>query len=606
MSTAVDGPVTPHARPDEALDAPTPRGHRRVARRVVGGVLVVLAVLVVAAGWLVYRGLQASEALLSARTVLSDLQTELEQGRTDQLESRLPQVQEDLATARRASSDPVWRAAEVLPLLGPNLTAVRVVSASLDDVTRDALPAVVMLNDALAAPEARSADGRLDLAPFVAAGPRIVVAADTARTAQAAVARIETDRLVGAVAGPVGQLTDGLDRVSGALDAGAQVATLLPPMLGADGPRTYLLVSLNSAELRSAGGIVGAFAVLRAEDGAVTLTDQRSTMDLGGIDASILPLTDEELVVDTDRIGRWVQDAVITPDFPRSAELLAARWERDMGQHVDGVIAADPVAVRYLLEATGPVTEPGGSTIGSEDVLRVLLSDSYLQIPDPAAVDAFYAGVAATIFRAVGSGQGDPHALVTALARAGSEGRLRLWSAHPQEQDTLVSTTLGAAFLTGDFPDATGVFLNDGTAGKLDYYLTTTVTVEDLRCTGEDPSATVRLDLDYRPPADVASLPAYVTGPARAGVPVGTLSTNVTVYAPVGAPLQSLGRGEGFVSGTTATAAGRRVQVVTSRLAPGATETYRVTVPVRDGAVSVWTTPTLTSPGFVTASCPNG
>ena len=60
-----------------------------------------------------------------------------------------------------------------------------------------------------------------------------------------------------------------MSQVAGALDAGAQVATLLPPMLGADGPRTYLLVSLNSAELRSAGGIVGAFAVLHAEDGAV-------------------------------------------------------------------------------------------------------------------------------------------------------------------------------------------------------------------------------------------------------------------------------------------------------------------------------------------------
>ena len=84
----------------------------------------------------------------------------------------------------------------------------------------------------------------------------------------------------------------------------------------------------------------------------------------------------------------------------------------------------------------------------------------------------------------------------------------------------------------------------------------------------------------------------------RTGLPVGGLSTNVTVYAPVGAPLQALGLDDGFVSGTTATVAGRDVQVVTSRLAPGrARRRTGSTVPVRDGVVSVWTTPTLTSPG---------
>jgi hypothetical protein len=604
VSAAIDQPPTPHASPDDDGLEPAPRPARkrhRTAKRIIGAILILLALVFVGACWLVYRGLQAEEALMSAKSVFTDLKTQLDEGNTAQIEAKLPQVQKDLATARRATSDPVWRIAEVVPGLGPNLTAVRVVSVSLDDVTRDSLPAVVKLNDVLDAPSVRSADGRIDLAPLVAAGPSVIAAANSAHTAQAAVATIDVDRLVGPLAGPVGQLKDGLAQVTGALDAGAQVATLLPPMLGADGPRTYLLVSLNSAELRSAGGIVGAFAVLHAENGAVTLTDQRSTIDLAGIDAPILPLTDEEVAVDTDRLGRWVQDAVITPEFPRSAELLAARWARDMGQQVDGVIAADPVGARYVLKATGPVVEPGGSKIDAADVLQVLLRDSYRKYADPADADGFYAGVAASIFKAVGAGQGDPHGLVTALARAGTEGRIRIWSADPKEQATLAGTTVGAAFLTGKFGDSAGVFLNDGTTGKLDYYLTTKVTIEDLKCTGAEPTATVRLDLDYKPPADVATLPSYVTG--NSGLPVGNLATNITVYAPVGAPLQALGLGDGFVSGTTATVAGRDVQVVTSMLTPGATDTYRVTVPVRDGVVSVWTTPTLTSPGFVTASC---
>lgn len=599
VSASVDDPRAPVDDPAPA--APAPR--RVTARRVAFALLAVLILLLVAAGWLAFRGYQAGSALLSAKDVVAELRADVADGDTSQLEARLPELREDLATARTATADPVWRLAESVPWAGANLEAVRVVTVSLDDVVRDALPALQQVDDLLASRQAPGADGRIDLAPLLAAAPDIVSAADGAHRAQAAVAAIDTGTLVPQLVGPVSDLQDGMSQVAGALDAGAQVATLLPPMLGADGPRTYLLVSLNSAELRSAGGIVGAFAVLHAQDGAISLTDQRSTIDLKGIDTPILPLTDEELVIDTDRLGRWVQDAVITPDFPRSAQLLSARWARDMGQTVDGVIAADPVGARYVLEATGPVTEPGGSTITAADVLQVLLRDSYLDITDPASADTFYAGVAVSIFRAVGAGQGDQQGLVTALARAGGEGRIRLWSAHPEEQATLAETSIGAAFLTGDFPDAVGVFLNDGTAGKLGYYLSTTVTVEDLQCSGTDPTATVRLDLDYAPPADLATLPLYVTGTAPTGLPVGYLSTNVTVYAPVGAPLQALGRDAGFVSGTTATVAGRDVQVVTSTLAPGESETYRVVVPVRDGVVSVWTTPTLTSPGFVTAAC---
>jgi len=39
-------------------------------------------------------------------------------------------------------------------------------------------------------------------------------------------------------------------------------------------------------------------------------------------------------------------------------------------------------------------------------------------------------------------------------------------------------------------------------------------------------------------------------------------------------------------------------------LEPGGHESYSTTVPVQNGAVTVWTTPTLTDPGFVSATCP--
>lgn len=593
------------ARTPEAEAAERRARRRRVTGRVVVVLVVLLAVVLLVAAWLAFRAVQTVGALTDAKDAVADVRRALDDGDTQTLDAALPQIQDATGRAHASSSDPVWRLAEHLPRVGPQLAAVSTVAAALDDVSTDALPAATTVTDLLGdGTSIRGADGRIDLEPFVAAAPELVDAAAVARAASADVAGIDTTDLVGPLVGPVEEARDGLAQVAGALDAGAQAATLLPPMLGADGPRTYLVAALNSAELRTAGGIVGSIAVVRADDGALALVDQRSTDELKGLDEPVLPLSEEELAVEGPGLGRYVQNAVMTPDFPRSAELLVARWQRDVGGTVDGVVATDPVAVAGLLREVGPVTEPGGTTLDADTLLATLLHDAYLRYPDLRAADAFFADVASTIFGALGSGGGDVRGLVEAAAEAGDEGRIRVWSAHPAEQERLLATTLGGAFLSGRFDDAAGVFLNDGTAGKLDYYLRPTLTVEDLRCTGAAPSATVRLDLAYDPPADVVSFPENVTGTSGA-VPVGSLATTITLYGPVAAAPQGLTTDGGMVGGRSATVEGRPVTVAGSRLDPGGRATYRFEVPVRDGRVDVWTTPTLTSPGSVSASCPS-
>ena len=59
-------------------------------------------------------------------------------------------------------------------------------------------------------------------------------------------------------------------------EGGATVARLLPPMLGQDGPRDYLLVVQNNAEIRSTGGLPGSLQILTADNGKLTLAEQRS------------------------------------------------------------------------------------------------------------------------------------------------------------------------------------------------------------------------------------------------------------------------------------------------------------------------------------------
>jgi len=569
----------------------------------------VLLGVLLAAGWLAYRGYQATAALLDAKAVVADVQRGLDDHDADRLSANLTAAQDATARARAASQDPVWRVAEHLPRLGPQLAAVSTVSAALDDVTHDALPAAADLTALVGdGTGIRDADGRVDLAPLAAAAPALADAAVVARSAQVRVDGIDTGELVGPLVDPVETARDALAQLSGALGGGAQAAALLPPMLGADGPRTYLVVALNSAELRSAGGIVGSLVLVHADDGLLTIGTQLSTNDLRALPEPVLPLTDAELVVAGPGLGRNVQNAVQTPDFPRSAQLLAARWKASVGDDVDGVLATDPVAVAGLLEVLGPVTVPdggAGTRLTADTLLPTVLRDSYLRFPDALDGDRFFTSVAATIFGTLTSTSADTLALAEAAAEQGRDGRIRIWSAHPDEQARLAATPLGAAFLSGGFGDAAGVFLNDATMGKVDYYLRSTVTVEDLRCTGPDPSATVRMDLAYDPPADIAAAPPYVLGHSTAVTP-GWAASTVTVYAPVGAELEAIGLDDGFVSGAKTELSGRAVDVVPSLMAPGGHQTFRFDVPVRDGRVDVWTTPTVTSPGFVSAVCPAG
>ncbi|WP_454051020.1 DUF4012 domain-containing protein [Cellulomonas sp. Marseille-Q8402] len=595
-----------------------------VRRRVL---LVATAVLLagglLAGGWLTSRVVQAAGALRDLQAAADGARPEADALDVGALRARLPALQDAASRAADAVDDPVWRAAQHLPFVGDDLAAVAAVSTAADDLTADAAPhlldalgAVVDAGDAEPAAARAVPAGWVDLAPVVRAAPALARAAGVLETLRADLAGLDPASLVGPVARPVAELDAALDGSAAALDAAQELADALPGLLGADGPRTYLLLSLNPAELRAPGGIVGAVAVLQVSDGAVGLAGQRSTADLPELPASVVPLTEAELALYGDRLGRWVQDSVLTPDFPRAAEVAAAFWQQSTGQPVDGVLATDPVVVADLLAATGRTVQADGAELGGDTLLRALLRDAYLAYGDPRMGDAFYAQVAAAAFEVLRDAAVDPvaaRAAATTGMAAVSDRRVALWSARPDEQARLAATPLGGAFLTGDATtptgrvgEAVGVFLDDATAGKLGYDLTAAVAVTMAGCGTADPRARVDVVLDYHPPADVGTYPAQVLGDGRSGVPAGWLATNVSLYSARDGRLGEVRRDDAVVGGQTAAVARRDVAVLTSRLAPGVRETYTVTVPAPRGVLSVWTTPTLTGPGVVTGECPAG
>jgi hypothetical protein len=194
------------------------------------------------------------------------------------------------------------------------------------------------------------------------------------------------------------------DEVLADAEAGFKI---LPSVLGADGPRTYLLAMQNSAELRGTGGAMLRFADLRFDAGAAQLLPSKSVYKIDRERTTLdIPLPDDAWYVEGIEDAQRFGNANWSPDWPLTSRLtLAYRAEADDVllpdeelPRIDGVIGVDPTVMEELLKATGRFETSGGRPITSRKVLTTLLYKTYAQFPNPgerrgvlnAIVDGFY------------------------------------------------------------------------------------------------------------------------------------------------------------------------------------------------------------------------
>lgn len=563
----------------------------RLRNRVLLGLAIVLIVLVAWASWVAVRGLMARDALQSAasqiRAAQSDASVEL-LGSLGELSS---EVGAKTADAASLTSDPLWRVAEVLPWAGPNLVAFRETAASVDDIVREALPPLATVSKTIDANALTLRGGGLPVAELRNAQPQISEAQQVVAGATETVLDIDTDNVlpqIGEAVSQVRALAVQADELLTGLDTAARI---LPPMLGIDEAREYLFLFQNNAELRAGGGIPGATSVISAFEGRIDLVDQSDTGDFRGSSGEpVLELSLEERALYTDILGTYIQNATMTPDFARSGELAQARWQQLTGQMVDGVIAVDPVALSYLLEATGPIVLADGTELNADNAVSTLLSDVYSRFEEPAAQDAFFALAAATVFDEFSNYEGSPTALLEALARGADERRLLLWSDRDDEQELLGTTGLtGTLPASNDDTAGFGIYLNDATGAKMDYYLDGTFGASAQTCRNDGrPEYRLGATLTSSAPQDAASsLPRYVTGGEAFGVPEGEIRTDVSFFAPPGSIIRGLtvdGQEVGF---TSTMLNGYSVAQVRVQLTPGQVSSVVVEVLGGEGASDV-------------------
>lgn len=322
----------------------------------------------------------------------------------------------------------------------PDLLDVAVgTSAAGNRVFRALLPAMDLFSDP---------DGELALSIEASARvlPVLAVARAEMEEAQSELSvvrqareRIDKERL----SPHVGELLARLDRYLPWFETAVDGALVAPSLLGADGPRTYLVLAQNNHELRATGGFISGVGELTIDEGrpaSLTFTDSYA-VDNFSVPHEVPPADFQRVLMGEIWLFR---DTNWDRDFPTSARRAMEVYARDRGVRADGVLALDLAALESLLGALGPVrVEDISEPVTARNVIEVLQAQwanpesgpGYEGVWDPewwARRKDFMGQVAnAALDKLLADQDVDPAALARALMQVLDEKHMLIYLADP-------------------------------------------------------------------------------------------------------------------------------------------------------------------------------
>jgi len=493
---------------------------------------VLLVAAVAYTGWLAW---QVQGDLRGAQSSATRLQGALSEPDPAARASAVSDLRAAAGSAQARTDGAWWGVLTHAPLVGDDATGVRALSRSLDTIANEATQPLVESVDSL---DRLTSAGRVDLDVVAELERPVAQAQDAVAAADAEVSGLDFSGYAGPLRSRFEDYVDLVADATSGLAAAEQATRVLPTMLGADGPRDYLLIFQNNAEIRATGGMPGSWALAHAEAGKLSLTRQGTAGDFPTLDEPVLPLSEGELAVYEEPLGIYFQNPGFTPDYPRAAELWRAHWDRKFPTvPLDGVVALDPVALSYLVEGTGPV-QVGGTSLTSDTLVDELLNKPYLEL-DPVAQDALFQQAAKAIFDATTGDLPSPIAFVQGVNRAATEGRLLVASF-----DEGVTRELSGTRVLGELSGDDGatphvdIGVNDATGSKMSYYLRYSAEVRATGCEADRQALSGSMTLNQQiSAAEAAELPISVTGGGNYGTEPGSQLVQVRLYGPWGGSL---------------------------------------------------------------------
>ena len=497
--------------------------------------------------WVGMNAFTVKNELEAARPLLTSVKAKVLAGEASTAQDEAAELAEHATKARDASAGPVWWLAEQIPEVGPNLVAVRTIADNVSDIVDNAVVPAVALGDKLSPSVFRPVNGAVDLAAIESVLP-VVDSAGTALTgASREISALDTAGLIGPVKSAVEEINSLVGEVEPAIATAKALAPVLPGLLGADGPRNYLLVFENSAEVRPLGGIAGAQILVTADQGRVSITQQTTGRDFKfeSEEFANSHVSAESRALYLPPFGVQSQNNTLTPRVEVAADLTRSMWGSQLGVSPDTVIFVDPIALSYILDATGPISLPDGTELTSANSNDVLLNQVYQTYSEDAdAQDAYFEAAASETFGAIMNGKVDLPTFISAVQKSGTERRILASSTDETVQSLIID-----AGLQGQMPTETpnahqiGIYFSDYLGSKMDYYLRSTIHVGQQTCAAGNRIVRVQIDAtNVLDPAAVDGLSTFITGAGGNGfrVPFGDLRVFTYVYAPEGSSISSI------------------------------------------------------------------
>jgi hypothetical protein len=564
-------------------------GHRPIA---LAG-LAVLVVVIALGCWLGFQAQAAKTDLEQARASAQQTKDALLQGNTADASRFAGDAQSHAQAARDATHSLPWNIVSVVPWLGSPFKTGQQISNVVLGLAAEVLKPTADAGT-IVAPNQLLADGRLDVEALRREEPALSKIAAAAVRLDADAMAISNPRYLSALGEARSQLQAQTSDVAQLLGNTALAARLAPSMMGADGPRSYFMGFQTNAEARGTGGLLGGFGILRFDDGKPTVDALGANTELNK------PFTPISLGPDFDQQYGFTKPTTDfknsnqSSHFPYAAQIWKSMWAQQSGMNVDGVIAIDPVALSYILVATGPVVMPDGETVTESNVVELTESTVYTRFPtDASARKQYLQDVASEVVKKISGPVKSPRTLFDALGRAVSERRIAVWSSSPADQRLLEETPLAHVIPDDPAPYAEVVINNLG-GNKMDYYLDREIEYVADGCDGDTRLSTVTVRLtntlaDVSPLSDTAAgRMGFFTGLAD-NIPRGAMLTSVRLLATQGAQVIGVLANDTRIRVFGATERGHPSFEAQVAIPPGKTAvlTFRLSEPATPGAPRV-------------------
>lgn len=495
-------------------------------RRVLWALAVLVFVVVLLTA---YVGIPAASDLFAARDILDQPLDELS-------DAEGGRALDHLADAHgRLTSGPA-DVLGVLPFVGHNLHA-------LDDAAVAARPALSAGLDLIDAAESLQdagllEDGTVDVAAIRGLEGPLRRQIDRLAELRQTIAEVRSGWLAPALWNTLDDLEHRVDELRSDAQALESLLGSIDGLFGMSGPRTYVVLLVNNAELRGAGGILGGIGTLRVTDGRLELGKFASIQELRTTPVRRVPApADYERFVKYGANSTIFVNATYSPDVPDDALVAARLYELVTGTSSDGALLLDPRGLQLLLPPDATIQGPlGVGRLRASRLPRFVYSDAYQQFEDQAERKGALLAVGRRAFELVLEEGFGGESRVKAAGKAIAGGHLRFVSFDPTEAEALAAVNA-----SGDTPSTLDSLLvtaqnrggATGIGSKMDYWAERDVAHS---CEIETDAAHCVTAVELKNIAP-SGLVDYVTGSTK---PYALLRNYLEVYVPAEAEITGL------------------------------------------------------------------